>query len=184
MIDLVQVFFGRKPLQMKSAFALRRNQILMIQMRTMPLQYHPSWHRCWTIKLKTCLCSRNDVLQWSCLQTNQSLFLPKFSTGAEWNADFQTVKRCSGLEVSKVCLEALGEWQVICVEKKLAALFQEHGCATIRNLACSDQWLVRGWGIFSCNLFLSINFGSNSHQIAGSRSIYMSVRWKKDQQVC
>ena len=45
----------------------------------------------------------------ACKPTN--LFLPKFSTGAKWNAEFQAVKRCSGLEVLKVYLEALGERQ-------------------------------------------------------------------------
>ncbi len=136
--------FLQKTFQMKSAVALRRNQILMIQMRTMPLQYHPSWHRCWTniwnsrpdCAVATMFCSG------SCLQTNQSLFLPKSSAGAEWNAEFQAVKRCSGLGVSKVYLEALGEWQVICAEKKHWQL-----CFRSMVVRPSEIWLVptSGW---------------------------------------
>ena len=52
-------------------------------------------------------------------------------------------------------------------KKTLVALFQEHGCATMRNLACSDQWLVRRLRNLLLHVFLSI-FGSNSHQITGS----------------
>lgn len=96
----------------------------------------------------------------ACKPTN--LFLPKFSTGAEWNAEFQAVKRCSGLEVLKVYLEALGERQKnvgsfvsgawLCDHPKFG-LFRPVVGQRLRNLLL--------------HVFLSI-FGSNSHQITGS----------------